>query len=177
MKVLMAALLLCCCFCGSAQTSAPVVSLAGIGEIRVGMKQKELEKLTGQAVKLKNLLKKGDSWNRDTLQLTYKDIPYTVVLDQPRNPDMKDFIVSEVRSSAPALKTRSGVAIGDDRLKIVSTYADYAMHLIPEYENDYTTKSKTRSTVWLFGEGETVIVFYLTEGKITALSVQYYEGC
>ena len=157
--------------------SAPAVSLAGIGDIKVGMKKADLEKLTGQPVKLVKLLKKED-WERDTVNITYKDIPYQVILDKDYiNENSQGFIVYEVRSNAPGLKTKSGVGIGDDKLKIVSTYQDYMIQIMPEYENDYTTKSKTKSTVWLFGDDGKVIIFYLTNNKVTGFSVMYNEGC
>ena len=157
--------------------TVPTVSLAGIGDIKVGMKKADLEKLTGQPVKLVKLLKKED-WERDTINLTYKDVPYQVILDKDYiNENSQGFIVYEVKSNAGSLKTKSGVGIGDDKLKIVSTYQDYMIQIMPEYENDYTTKSKTRSTVWLFGEDGKVIIFYLTHNKITGFSVMYNEGC
>ena len=88
------------------------------------------------------------------------------------------YIVYEVRSSSPQLKTKSGIGIGDDKLKIVSTYSDYLIHIMPEYENNYTVKSKTRSTVWLYGdESGKVIIFYLTNNKVTGFAVMYNEGC
>ena len=160
---------------GYGQTAAPVVTMSGIGEIRVGMKRGVLEKLIGRTVPVKNLIRK--EWAYDSVQFTFKEIAYLVVLDKSREENSTEYIVREVRSSTLSLKTKSGVAIGDDRLKIVSTYPDYMIHLMPEYENDYTVKSKTRSTALLFADGETVIIFYMTEGRITAFSVAYYYGC
>ena len=123
------------------------------------------------------MLKKED-WERDTINFTYKDIPYQVILDKDYiNENSQGFIVYEVKSNGSTLKTKSGIGIGDDKLKIVSTYQDYMMQLMPEYENDYTTKSKTKSTVWLFGDDGKVIIFYLTNNKVTGFSVMYNEGC
>ncbi|HEU4470141.1 MAG TPA: hypothetical protein VFR58_03580 [Flavisolibacter sp.] len=161
-----------------AQTNSLTVSMSGIGEIRVGMKKEQLEKLTGKSLKPVNL-RKTDDWQRDTVSFVYKDIAYEVMLDRdPLDAENKSFVVYEVKSSGAQLKTRSGIAIGDDKLKIVSTYQDFTMHIAPDYEQNYTVKSKTRSVVTLYGdESNTVIVFYLTNNKVTGFSVMYNEGC
>jgi hypothetical protein len=149
----------------------------GIGEIRLGMTKSELEKITGQPVKLVKLLKKED-WERDTINIIYKDVPYQVILDKDYiNEKSKGFIVYEVKSNSAMLKTKSGIGIGDDKLKIISTYDGYTIQIMPEYENDFTTKSKTRSTIWLHSEDGKLIVFYLTNNKVTGFSVMYDEGC
>jgi len=162
-----------------AQGTYPLVSMNGIGDIKIGMKKADVEKLTGQTLKLVNLVKKGDDWNRDTFSITYKDVSYEIVLDKDYvNEKSQGFIVYEVKSSSSQLKTKSGIAIGDDKLKIVSTYGDYMIQIMPDYEKDYTIKSKTKSTVWLYGdESGKVIIFYLTNNKVTGFCVMYNEGC
>lgn len=153
--------------------------MSGIGEIRIGMKEAEVKKLTGQAFTLKHFNTKGDESYNDTARLTWKGIDMDVVFQRSYSDEKKFFItVSEVRSSSPVLKTKSGIGIGDDKLKIITTYEGYLMHIAPEYEADLSTKSKTRSTVWLFGDSTgNVIIFYLTNNKITGFSVIVYEGC
>jgi hypothetical protein len=159
------------------QTATAIVSMSGIGEIKVGMKKAELEKLTGKPVKLDKLLRKTDS-DRDTLAITLHDLDYEVVMEKNYIDDKRsEFVVWEVRSTAAPLKTKSGIGIGDDKLKIISTYETYMIQIMPEWENNYTVKSKTRSTVWLFGDNGTVIIFYLTNNKVTGFSVAYNEGC
>lgn len=175
------AFIVLCIFLSSiskAQTSAITVSMSGIGDIKVGMKKAEFEKLTGQSLKLKRLLGK-DTWERDTFNITYKDVPMQVVLSKEFVDENKSEIsVWEVRSSSQAIKTRSGIGIGDDKLKVISTYNDYTIYIMPEYENNYTVKSKTKSTIWLHGdESGKVIIFYLDGGKVTGMSVTFYEGC
>ncbi|HVG41447.1 MAG TPA: hypothetical protein VM888_07525 [Chitinophagaceae bacterium] len=157
--------------------SFTTVTMAGIGEIKVGMKKADLEKLIGTPIKLKNLLKKES--DRDTVLCTYKDIPMQVVLDKNFTADnLSEIVVWEVKSSSPQLKTKSGIGMGEDKLKIITTYEGYIIFLMPEYENNYTVKSKTKSTVTLRGdESGNVIIFYLTNNKVTAISVTYEEGC
>lgn len=154
------------------------VSMAGIAEIKVGMTKAQLEKLLNQPIKLSKL-SKNEGYDRDTVHCTYKDLQLDVVLEkQQMENDKTEILVWEVRSSSPQVKTRSGIGIGDDKLKIVSTYEGYLIYIMPEYENNYTTKSKNKSTIWLHGdESGKVIIFYLTDNKVTGMSVTYDEGC
>ena len=179
MKQILILLLISNSFKVYAQNTSSLVSMNGIGDIKIGMKKAEVEKLTGQTIKLVNLVKKGDDWNRDTIRINYRDVSYEIVLDKDYvNEKNQGFIVYEVKSNSSQLKTKSGIAIGDDKLKIVSTYGDYMIQIMPEYEKDYTVKSKTKSTVWLYGdESGKVIIFYLTNNKVTGFCVMYNEGC
>jgi len=170
--------LLICASWAQAQTTT-LVSMTGMGEIKLGMKKPEIEKLTGQKIKLVNLLRTGEDWSRDTIKINHKGIDYELMFDRDVAENSNAFIVYEMRSSSALLKTKSGIAIGDDKLKIVSTYPDFLMHISPDYEGaDYSVKSKSRSSVWLFGDNSgTVIVFHLANNKVIAFSVMYNEGC
>jgi hypothetical protein len=178
MKRLPLLLLLALSFTAGAQNSAPVVTMNGIGDFRIGMKKAEVEKLIGQPLKLVNLIKKAEEWNRDTIDLVYKDVQYQLILDKDYiNDKREDIILYEIKTNSPNLKTKSGVGIGDDKFKIVGTYGDYMLQIQPDYEQDFTVKSKTKSTVWLFGDEDKVIIFYLTNNKVTGFSVMFNEGC
>lgn len=175
MKYLPTLLLLMVSFAMKGQVTT-VVTMNGIGDIKVGMTRTQLEKITGQPVKLVKLLKKED-WDRDTINFIYKDIPYQVILDKDYiNEKSAGFIVYEVKSTGTQLKTKSGIGIGDDKIKIINTYHDYMIQIMPQYEDDFT-KSKTRSTIWLHGEDGKLIVFYLVNNKVTGFSVMFDEGC
>ena len=164
---------------GRSQNTSFTVSMAGISDIRVGMKKAALEKLLNQTLSTPHLLKKDNDYYQDTVQVNYKGIDLEVMFQREYSEkNAFEIVVWEVRSTSPLLKTKSGISIGDDKLKIVSTYNDYTIHIFPQYENNNTVKSKTRSVVWLFGEeSNKVIVFYLTDNKVTGFSVLYSEGC
>lgn len=159
--------------------SSQTVSMHGIGDIKVGMKQADLEKIAGIKVKLKHLAKKEPDAYRDTVNFTYKNVAYMVTVEKSYSEGNKNEItVAEVRSSSTKIKTKSGVGIGDDKYKIISTYEGYTIHIMPEWEDNYTKKSKTRSAIWLYGdESNNVIIFHLDNNKIIAVSVTYNEGC
>jgi hypothetical protein len=161
-----------------AQNNLSTISMNGISDIKVGMKKAELEKLLNQSFTLPHLSKNDNDYYQDTVQITYKGTKADVIFQKDYSGEKKyDMVVWEVRSSSKQLKTKSGIGIGDDKLKIINAYQDFTIHIIPEYENDYKTKSKTRSSVWLFGdEGDRVIIFHLTYNKVTSVSVMYSEG-
>lgn len=174
MKLTATTLFILFAYLGFSQT----ISMTGIGDIKIGMKKAELEKLTGTKFKLKNLAQK-DGY-RDTLNFTHKEIAYQVQIEKSYMEEEKfDITVAEIRASNPKLKTKSGIGIGDDKMKIITTYSDYTIHIMPEYEDDtYTKKSKTKSTVSIYSdETGNQIIFHLTNNKVTAVSVSYSEGC
>jgi hypothetical protein len=177
MKLLLIFLFLFLSFCVSAQTTSSTVTMAGIGDIKLGMKKAEFEKLLNQNFQLPHVTGKDDTYYQDTVHVNYKGIEEDVIFQKQYNEnDNYDIVVWEIRSSSPQLKTKSGIGIGDDKYKIISTYEGYLIWIMPEYENNYTIKSKTKSTIWLHSDSGNVIIFYLDNNKVTAMSVSYYEG-
>lgn len=162
----------------NAQNSSALVTMAGISDLKVGMKKADLEKLLSQTLSTPHLSKDNDDWYQDTVRVTYKGIDADVIFQREYGENKKfDIVVWEIKSSSNTLKTKSGISIGDDKLKIISTYPGYMIHILPGYEKDFTIKSKTRSSIWLFGEDGKVLVFHLTNDKVTGFSVLYSEGC
>jgi len=157
-----------------AQTTT--VTMTGIGDIKLGMKKAEFEKLLNQTFKLPHLSTKNKDYYQDTVHINYKGMEADVMFQKEYSEnDQYDIAIWEIKSSSPQLKTKSGIGIGDDKYKIVSTYEGYIIWIMPQYEND-TTKSKTKSSVWLHGDSGNVIIFYLDNNKVTGMSVTYFEG-
>jgi hypothetical protein len=153
------------------------VTMTGIGDIKLGMKKTEFEKLLNQTFKLPHLTTKNNDYYQDTVHINYKGMDADVIFQKEYNENDKyDIAVWEIRSNSPQLKTKSGIGIGDDKYKIISTYEGYVIWIMPEYENNDTVKSKTKSTVWLHGDSGNVIIFYLDNNKVTGMSVSYFEG-
>lgn len=175
MKLLSTTLFLVFSLLSFAQT--PTVSMAGIGDIKLGMKKTEIEKLLNQKLQLPHLTAKDSDYYQDTVHINYKGMEADVMFQKEYNENDKyDIVIWEIRSNCPQLKTKSGVGIGDDKYKIISTYEGYIIWIMPQYENDYTVKSKTKSSVWLHGDNASIIIFYLDNNKITGMSVTYFEG-
>jgi hypothetical protein len=178
MKYIMLLGLLLCSAIGFTQTPAVTVTMAGIGDIKVGMRQSELEKITGQPIKLKK--RTGEEYYYDTIRLTHKSVPYEIMLAKETDDKERTYLaVYEIKTNSPQIKTKSGISLGDDKLKIITTYEGYSIHITPTYEGeDYNIKSKTKSTLTLNSdETNNVITFFLENNKVTAISVGIFEGC
>jgi len=177
MKLLSALLFIFSSTVATAQTSAGTVTMAGIGDIKLGMKKAEFEKLLNQTFKLPHLTSKNDNSYQDTVHISYKGMEADVIFQKEYSDNDKyDIAIWEIKSNSPQLKTKSGIGIGDDKYKIIKVYEGYVIWIMPQYENNYTTKSKTKSSVWLHDDSGNVIIFYLDNNKVTGMSVTYFEG-
>jgi hypothetical protein len=151
-------------------------TMNGIGPFKLNMKKAEVEKLLGKEIKLKSLLK--ENWNYDTLSYEYNNIPFTFVFDRQSIGDKSyDVVVREIKSNSTSLKTPSGITIDDDKIKIINTYEAYTIWIVPDYENDYTSRSKTRTTIWVQSDdaGNT-IQFHMYMNKVESISVTWNEN-
>jgi hypothetical protein len=162
----------------TAQTTSYTVSMSGIAEIKIGMTKAALEKLLNQTIKLPPPSKENN-YTRDSATCSYNGLNLSIVFEKQEINNKSEIVVWEVKSTHPQLKTRSGIGIGDDKLKIISTYEGYTIYIMPDYDDaNFTIKSKTKSTIWLHGdESGKVIIFYLTNNKVTGMCVTYDEGC
>jgi hypothetical protein len=160
-----------------AQIASTTVTMTGMGDIKLGMKKADFEKMLNQKFKMAHLSSKNDEYYQDTVHINYKGLEADVVFQKEyTDSDKYDITIWEIRSNSPQIKTKSGIGIGDDKYKIISTYEDFTIWIMPEYENNYTIKSKTKSTIWLHGDSGNVIIFYLDSNKVTGMSVTYDEG-
>lgn len=169
--------LLFLCFSLNAFTQTPYkVSMNGIGPFKIGMQGNEVEKLTATKLKFVNLLK--EEWTFDTLSITYNDLPCTLVFDkQFGENDKQQLVLREVYSKSNLIATPSGITIGDDKLKIINTYTQYTVWIVPAYENDYKSRSTTNTDIMVHGdETGNIIIFHLYMNKVTSISVTYNEN-
>lgn len=149
------------------------VSMGGIAGIKPGMTRPELEKALGVKLKLKRLLK-PDNYEWDTVQVKFNDMNLELVL-MPNYYDetKKEILLRQVKCRDARIKTKSGVTIGDDKVKIVQTYPNMRILIVPGYED------KTRGDVFLYDdESGRQIIFHLRNGIIESISVAVQdEGC
>jgi len=174
MKQFLLLLLLCITSLSYAQQTYSV-TMNGIGPFKLNMKKAEVEKVLGKEVKLKNLLK--ENWNYDTLSYDYNNIPFTFVFER-QSVDEKnyDIILREIKSNSTLLKTPSGITIGDDKIKIVNTYEAFTIWIVPDYENDYTSRSKTKATISIQSDDGNTIQFHMNINKVESISVTWNEN-
>ena len=157
------------------------VSLSGIGGIRLGMSIADVEKITGQKINTK-LGKGAGDYAMDTISITFKGASIEIVFNNQYIDQQKyEVMVYAMTCSSSLCKTKSGISIGDDKIKVVTTYDTYAMEIYPYIEdvgNGEYKPSKTKSTITLHGQEENgVIIFNLTNNKVVSFTVSVFEGC
>ena len=186
-KILVISLISAFAACGSknnvagSDSNSVIVSMNGIGDLKIGMKKESVEKLLKRKITLPHLTQDSNNIYVDTVSCNYKGIECMVVFTKELLGDTSAGIrVSEIKSSSPLLKTRSGISVGDDKIKIVNTYDGYSMTITPDIDYGKTPpfRSKTKSTIWLSDNGgsDNVIVFYLESNKVEGISVHFFEG-
>ena len=155
------------------KTATPyIASTSGIGNIKLGMKVLEVEKLTGQSIVLKKLQSVYDTF--DTIQIHAQDDELTIVFKNDINEDKQGPYLYSIESKSPLLKTKSGIGIGDDNCKIINTYSNYPLWIYPVYETE-TRIDKDRSTITLIDLSKSII-FSMTKNILTSITVEYQQN-
>jgi hypothetical protein len=152
----------------------------GIGDIKIGMTQAELEKLLNQKLTLRHT-NDADAWS-DTATAKYKDIEVSLYFDRQYNENEKIKIMElmGVSTSSPLCKTANGLGVGDERLAILSAYEDSPIDMYPESEmvNDSTwVPSKTKYNINVKDDQwDKAIIFRLLNKKVASLEASMIMG-
>jgi len=152
------------------------VSTTRINDIKLGMKFSELEKLTGQKIKLK-LNEYG--YPADDLTIVFKGITYKILLTTNGEEGVaNNFYVYRVKSSDSTLKTLYGAKIGSSLDELISKYKDYNISIFDCYDEktDKRTKALRYFNVEDFDAGS-ILQFNIVNGKVISFEVTYNEGC
>jgi hypothetical protein len=154
-----------------AQNKDYLLSLDGIGSIKLGMPLGELEKVLQKKVILKVI-------NIDSVRLTetintkYKGI--NVEIDLIKYQD-ETIVVGGISTNSPLCKTKSGIGVGATKLQIIAAYDGYHIDAEPVYEyegNEKPKKSKTKSTITVKEDEEGyAIIFNLLNNKVVSFAI------
>ncbi len=161
----------------TAQNKDYTINFNGLGSLKMGMTQDEVEKLLNQKMNLDNYLDTINDYFLDTAILKYKNIP--VQLEFERNyykPNIFHMRLIGIRASSPVCKTGNGIGIGSVKLKIIAAYEDYDIDLQPGYAHYYETeKGKGKSTISILdGSGVYTMRFYLMNNKVVSFELKAY---
>ncbi len=174
--------------CSSKQNSATttsradsvIVSLEGISDFKINMREKAVEKLLKRKLALPNISSPAGDMYLDTVFCKYKDIDYKLVFTKESQSDSSVIIsLSEATSQSPLLKTHSGIGIGDDIHKIIDAYSDdYRIEIMPgyNYNDNPPTRIKSKSSIWLSNnKSDKTIIFHMDNNKVESISVSVAE--
>jgi hypothetical protein len=158
----------------SAQSKDYIISMEGLGSLKFGMSQQDLEKMLKLKIPLDNHLDTINDHFTDTAKLKYKNIP--VQLEFDRNyyaPNVFHWRLVGIKASSPLCKTAGGIGIGSDQLKIITAYDDYAINIQAGYANYYETeKGKGKSTISISNDpGSRMIRLFLLNKKVVSFEL------
>lgn len=159
--------------------SSYIVSKEGIGEIKIGMTQQELEKLLAQKLAMKHA-NDPEAW-ADTTTAKYKDIEVTLYFERYTNEDeTHNMQLTGIKTSSQLCKTVSGLGVGDEKPAIIAAYDDNPIDMGPEYEqiNDTTwAPSKIKYNINIKDDKwDRQLIFQLVNKKTASLGASIIMG-
>lgn len=173
--------------CGSKQDNNKnentdyIVSLDGIGPIKTGMSQAEVEKILNQKIPLTNPTDTiSGSW-MDSAVVKLKDAELRLSFVRTyayKDPDSFYMRVNDITTSSPLCKTTGGAGIGLSRQQLIDAFDNYKIYMGPEFimTNDTTwERSKTLYSIKVREAREgPQIAFYLKDNKVYSIEVGIY---
>jgi uncharacterized protein involved in tellurium resistance len=155
-----------------------LVTINGNGSLKLDTKLSEVEKLLGKKFTLKNVNDKEGSWI-DTVKTKYKNTDIILYFERQYEDDVTfNMVLAGMQVSNPLYKTNTGIGIGADKMKIITTYEMSRLSVMPDYTDDsYMTLSKTLSTIWVYNdESENTLVFHLKNKKVVSIELMRFYG-
>lgn len=189
--ILIAALIVSACSQGDKQKSSSkkdkgtvdakyLISKDGIGDLKIGMLQKDIEKLLNRALVMKHANDTGEVWV-DTAMAKYGDIDVELYFQRSyveENSDQMELMA--LSTSSPLCKTADGLGVGDDRDAILAVYQDNPINMGPESYmiNDSTWGlSKTNYYININDDKwDKQITFLLVNKKVSSVQASLAMG-
>lgn len=162
-----------------------LVSLDGIGPVKTGMSQVELEKLLGQKIPLSNPTDSiSGSW-MDSATIRYKEAELKLSFVRTYAYEKNDSFhmrINSITSNSPLHQTAGGIGIGSTKEQIVEAFDHHRLFLAPDFImiNDTTWgRSKSLYSISVREDREGAqIVFHinLKDKKVYSIEVgTYYD--
>ena len=154
-----------------AQNKDYLLSLDGIGSLKLGMPLVELEKVLKTKIRLK-VIDVDSVVLVETIKAKYKGIDVAIDLIK-----RQDYIaVNGISTNSPLCKTKSGLGIGSTKLQIIAAYEGYHIDARPDYlykeGDEKPEKSKTKSTITVKEDTEGyAIIFNLVNNKVVSFEI------
>jgi hypothetical protein len=153
-----------------AQNNNYILSLDGIGPLKLGMPLTELENLLKTKITLK-VINVDSIVLVETIKTKYKGI--NVEIDLIKWQD-ETIVVNGMSTNSPLCKTSSGIGVGSTKLQIIAAYEGYHIDAKPvfDYDTDKPVKSKTMSTITVKEDEEGyAIIFNLVNNKVVSFEI------
>ena len=162
------------------QNNDYLVSKDGIGDLKIGLKQTEVEKLLNQQFKFNSIKDSAGYW-QDTVKAKYMEIEVSLYFERQYIDDDSSIMqLAGVETSSSLCKTASGIGIGDEKSTIISAYDDNPIYMGPEFEpvNDTTwLPSKTKYNINVKDDKyDKELIFHLLNKKVVSLEAAIIMG-
>ncbi len=166
---------------GKAPTNSKyLISKDGIGELKVGMTKKDIEKLLQESLVMQHANDTGEIWS-DTAIVKYGEIEVTLsfqkIYSEKPTDEMELYGLS---TSSPLCRTADGLGVGDDKYAVLSAYEDNPISMGPEniQLNDTTWGfSKTNYNIYVSDDKwDKQITFLLVDKKVVKLEAMVHMG-
>lgn len=169
--------------CTAGQNKEQIFSMNGLGSLKLGMSQNEVEKLLNEKIRLPNSLDTINSNYQDTAKLKYKNIDVQLEFNRSYYaPNIFRMRLIGIRANSPLCKTASGIGVGSDILKIIADYDSLHVKIQPGYVNYYETEEgEGKSTVSVLDDAASTMdyssdaytmVFYLLNNKVVSFELK-----
>lgn len=161
--------------------AAHTISKDGIGDIKIGMSQEELEKTLNQKLAMRHANDTGEVWS-DTATVKYKDMDLSLYFQMTYHETARTEMMqlSGVETGSPLCKTPTGLGVGDNRAAILAAYEDNPIDMGPENEmvNDTTwVLSKTKYIIYVKDDKwDKELIFRLVNKKVASIEASLLLG-
>lgn len=156
------------------------ISKDGIGELKIGMTQTEVETLLNEHFDF-NAMKDSAGYWTDTVKTKYKDMDVTLYFERLYiDDDSSTMQLSGLETSSSLCKTGTGIGIGDEKSSILPDYEDNPIDMGPEWVavNDSTWElSKTKYAIHVKDDKwDRELIFHLVNKKVASLEAAIIMG-
>lgn len=159
--------------CLAQQKTHLLIDMNGIGQLKIGMNQEEIEKLLNKKFMLRNAMDTAVS-HHDTAFTKYQNTSVQLFFQRQYTSEHSYYMtLFALKTKSPLYKTEEGITVGADKLKIISAYEAYELFTGPEFEDEaQTIRSKIKHLVTVVNDGgDRRLVFYLRNKKVEAIEV------
>jgi hypothetical protein len=161
-------------------SSEYLITKEGIGELKIGMFQADIEKLLKQSLVMKHAKDTGEVWS-DTATVTYNKMEVILYFQksylEAHPEEMELFGLS---TNSTLCETATGLGVGDDRSAILAAYEDNPIDMGPEsvMVNDSTwALSKTNYYINVSDDKwDKQIIFQLINKKVATIQASLAMG-
>jgi hypothetical protein len=159
-----------------AQNNDYLISSDGVGQLKLDMGVPEVEKFVGRKITLKNQNENG--YYADTVKTKYKNADITLYFDREYEDETKfHMVLTGFLVTNPLFKTREGLSIGADKMRIISAFENSRLSMGPEYEGEDYHLSKVKYSIEVYNEeSDNALIFHLKNKKVVSIEVMRFYG-